>query len=126
MSLFGFGKKKSLETKTPACTCHGACSVPETQNAEIVRDCCSEVTGSICCIKVLGSGCASCHTFYENVKNAVKEMGIAAEVQYITDLEKVMEYGVISMPALIVNDKIVSMGRVLKVGDIQKHLLTKI
>lgn len=87
--------------------------------------CCSEVTGSICCIKVLGSGCASCHTFYENVKNAVKEMGIAAEVQYITDLEKVMEYGVISMPALVVNDKIVSMGRVLKVGDIQKYLLTK-
>ena len=122
MSLFGFGKKKSLETKTPACACNGACSVPETEKVETVSDCCSEVTGSICCIKVLGSGCASCHTFYENVKSAVREMGIAVEVEYITELQKVMEYGVMSMPALVINDKVVSMGKVLKVGDIQKLL----
>lgn len=122
MSLFGLGKKKSLETKTPACACNGACSVPETEKAEIVSDCCSEVTENICCIKVLGSGCASCHTFYENVIKAVKEMGIAVEVEYTTDLQKVMEYGVMSMPALVVNDKIISKGKVLKVGDIQKLL----
>lgn len=122
MSLFGLGKKKSLETKTPGCACNGACSVPETEKAGIVSGCCSEVTGSICCIKVLGSGCASCHTFYENVKSAVKETGIAVEVEYITDLQKVMEYGVMSMPALVINDKVVSMGKVLKVGDIQKLL----
>lgn len=118
MSLFGFGKKKALETKTPAC----ACSVSATEKTGIVSDCCSEVTGSICCIKVLGSGCASCHTFYENVKAAVKEMGITVDTEYVTDLQTVMEYGVMSMPALVVNNKVVSMGKILKAGEIQKLL----
>lgn len=49
-------------------------------------------------------------------------MGISVEVEYITDLKKVMEYGVMIVPALVVNDKVVSMGKVLKVRYIQKLL----
>lgn len=47
------------------------------------------------------------------------------EVEYVTDLQKVMEYGVMSMPALVVNEKVVAMGKVLKPADVEK-LLRKI
>ncbi len=118
MSLFGFGKKKKEEKKAPACACN--CGCPTSEVAEITTDCCGEAKDGICCIKVLGAGCASCHTQYENAKEAVKNMGFNVEVEYITDMQKVMEYGVMSMPALVVNEKVVSMGKVLKAADIEK------
>lgn len=49
-------------------------------------------------------------------------MGLSIEPEYITDMEKVMAYGVMSMPALVVNEKVVSMGRVLKAADVEKLL----
>ena len=55
-------------------------------------------------------------------KEAVKTMGLSIEVEYITDMEKVMAYGVMSMPALVVNDKVVAMGKVLKAADVEKLL----
>lgn len=76
----------------------------------------------ICCVKVLGAGCSSCHTQYENTKEAVKNMGLDIEVEYITDMQKVMEYGVMSMPAIVVNEKVVSMGKVLKTAAVEKLL----
>ena len=76
----------------------------------------------ICCIKVLGAGCTSCHQQYANAQEAVKNMGLSVEVEYITDLAKVMEYGVMSMPAIVVNDKVVSMGKVLKTAEVEKLL----
>ena len=76
----------------------------------------------ICCIKVLGAGCKTCHEQFEYAKEAVKNMGLSVEVEYITDMTKVMEYGVMSMPALVVNEKVVSMGKVLKAADIEKLL----
>ena len=82
----------------------------------------SEAKDGICCIKVLGAGCKSCHEQYENAKEAVKAMGLSVEVEYITDMQKVMEYGVMSMPALVVNEKVVSMGKVLKAADVEKLL----
>ncbi|MBQ1726488.1 MAG: thioredoxin family protein [Treponema sp.] len=50
------------------------------------------------------------------------EMNIAADVQYITDMQKIMEAGIMGMPALAVNDKIVSSGKVLSVADVKKYL----
>ncbi len=117
MVLFG---KKEEEKKAPACACNSGCPVSET--TEITSDCCSKAKDGICCIKVLGSGCASCHALYENTKEAVKEMGLSAEVEYVTDLPKIMEYGVMSMPALVVNEKVAAMGKVLKPADIEKLL----
>lgn len=49
-------------------------------------------------------------------------MGLSMEVEYITDMQKVMEYGVMSVPALVVNEKVVSMGKVLKSSDVEKLL----
>ena len=84
--------------------------------------CCGEKIDNICCIKVLGAGCASCHEQYEQAKKAVESMGLSIEVEYIADLEKVMSYGVMSMPAIVVNDKVISMGKVLKANDVVKLL----
>ena len=73
-------------------------------------------------IKVLGGGCCKCENLLEAVKEAVSEKGIAAEIEYITDMAKIMEYGIMSTPALMVDNKIVSMGRVLKAKDALKYL----
>lgn len=128
MSLFNFGKKKEEEKKVPSCCCGTAAE------DEGISSCCGTtadaVNTSSCCgnkgrfsnIKVLGAGCKSCHEQYENAKSAVEAMGLGVEVEYITDMEKVMAYGVMSMPALVVNDKVVSMGRVLKAADVEKLL----
>lgn len=119
MSLFHFGKKKE-EKNTSACACTCGCQTSEAR--EIANDCCPEAKDGICCIKVLGAGCKSCHELYENAKEAVKAMGLSVEVEYITDMQKVMEYGVMSMPAVVVNEKVVSMGKVLKAADVEKLL----
>lgn len=120
MSLFNFGKKKKEEKKTTACAC--SCGCPASKVSEITNDCCPEAKDGICCIKVLGAGCVTCHKQYEYAKKAVEEMGLSIEVEYITDMEKVMGYGVMSMPALVVNEKVVSMGKVLKPADVEKLL----
>ena len=120
MGLFGFGKKKEETTKAPACACSCGCSSSDV--AGITNECCGAPVNGICCIKVLGAGCASCHDQFENVKTAINKMGLSVEVEYITDLQKVMEYGVMSMPAIVVNEKVVSMGKVLKATDVEKML----
>ena len=73
-------------------------------------------------IKVYGSGCKGCQTLHQNVIDALAEMNISADLQYITDMQKIMEAGIMSMPALSVNDKIVSAGKVLSVTDVKKFL----
>jgi len=128
MALFGFGKKKE-EVQAPTCCCGGeAAREPVstcccgTDKSEAVNTCCGEPVDGICCIKVLGAGCKSCHEQYEYAKTAVANMGLSVEVEYITDMEKAMSYGVMSMPAIVVNDKVVSMGKVLKTADVEKLL----
>ena len=103
MGLFGFGKKKEEEKQVPTC-------------------CCGDTGSGGSSIKVLGAGCKSCHEQYENAMAAVKAMGLSMEVEYITDMEKVMGYGVMSMPAIVVNEQAVSMGKVLKPADVEKLL----
>ncbi|MDY3249921.1 MAG: thioredoxin family protein [Candidatus Choladocola sp.] len=120
MGLFGFGKKKEEEKAAPTCTC--SCDCPAGEAAEMAGDCCAGAKDGICCIKVLGAGCKSCHELYENTKEAVRAMGISVEVEYITDMQKIMEYGVMSMPAIVVNERVVSMGKVLKAADVEKLL----
>ena len=73
-------------------------------------------------IKVLGGGCCKCENLLEAVKEAVAEKGIEAEIEYITDMSKIMEYGIMSTPALMVDNKVVSMGRVLKAKEVLKYL----
>ncbi len=117
MALSGIGRKREEEKKASACACSCGGSANEADNTGSGR-CPDLKEGGICCIKVPGAGCKSCHRQYEYAKQAVKDMGLSIEVEYITDMQKVMEYGVMSMPALVFNEKVVSMGRVLKASDI--------
>ena len=119
MSLFG---KKKEETKAPSCCCNGTVFASEATEVKATSECCGKAVDGVCCVKVLGAGCKSCHEQYENAKEAVKNLGLDLEVEYITDMEKVMEYGVMSMPAIVVNEQVVSMGKVLKAADVEKLL----
>lgn len=115
-----FGKRKVEETAAAGCSCQGKCTAAET--ATPANACAATVGEKICCVKVLGAGCKSCHALLENTQSAVKMMGLSLDVEYITDMQKIMAYGVMRMPALVVNEKIVSMGRVLKTGEVEALL----
>lgn len=80
------------------------------------------VLGEVTSVKVLGAGCKSCHQMYENTKKAVADLGLGIEVEYITNMEKVMQYGAMSMPVLVVNEKVVSAGKVIKPQEAAKML----
>lgn len=71
-------------------------------------------------VKVYGSGCKGCQTLHQNVIDALAEMKLVANVEYITDLQKVMEAGIMSMPTLSVNEKVVSSGKILGIPEIKK------
>lgn len=73
-------------------------------------------------IKVLGTGCASCKALFATVQQAVAELGIEATVIKEEDLMKIMEYNVMSLPALVVNEKVVSKGKKLSVDEVKKLL----
>lgn len=109
------------EPQAPSCGCGCDCSAQEDSDEGIPACGCSAKDGELS-VKVLGSGCASCHTLLEHTETAVKNMGLSVSVEYITDMKKVMEYGVMRVPALVVNEKVVSMGKVLKPADIEKLL----
>lgn len=73
-------------------------------------------------IKILGSGCKNCVALFENTKAALAEAGIDAEVVKVTDIQDIMVYGVMSTPALVIDEKVVSYGKVLKPREIVKIL----
>jgi len=73
-------------------------------------------------IKVLGSGCTNCKKLMENTKKAVEELGINAEIVKVEDLKDILAYGVMKTPALVVDEKVKAMGRVLTVEEIKKYL----
>ena len=112
MGLFSFGKKNE-DVTSPACACNApveetveescCCCVGDSSDTENNNCCNVDASAGIQSIKVLGSGCKSCHQMYENTKAALHNAGIKVEVEYVTDMEKVMAYGIMSMPGLVVN-----------------------
>lgn len=75
-------------------------------------------------IKVLGTGCSKCTTLYDNVKSAVAELAIDATVEKEQDIMKIMEYNVMSIPALVVDGSVLSTGKVLTIEEVKKCLLS--
>lgn len=115
MGLFHFGKeKKNEKTTTENCCC---CGGSNTASCD-----CTDIGAELQSMKVLGSGCKSCHEMYENAKKALENIGSNMTVEYVTDMEKIMAYGVMSMPGLVINEQVVSMGKVLKAADIEELL----
>lgn len=126
MALFSFKKRE----KTPSCCCGSTPAKEEPKCAcksgaetyEASSCCCGNGECSVKSVKVLGAGCKTCHAQFENCKAAVKELGMKLEVEYITDMEKVMAYGVMTMPGIVVNEKVVSSGKLLKAEEVIKLL----
>ncbi len=75
-------------------------------------------------IKVLGTGCAKCKTLEKHTKEAVQQLNLDAQVIKVEDIVEIMQSGVMTTPALMVNGKVVVKGKVPSVSDI-KDLLTK-
>lgn len=73
-------------------------------------------------IKILGTGCKKCETLESNAKEAVKELGMEASFEKVTDFKAIASYGVLKTPGLVINGKAVSSGKVLSSEEIQKHL----
>ncbi|MBC7114443.1 MAG: hypothetical protein PWR13_977 [Archaeoglobi archaeon] len=73
-------------------------------------------------VEILGTGCAKCRALEENVKKALKELGINAEVRKVEKIEEIISYGVMSTPALVIDNEIVSEGRVLGVEELKEML----
>jgi len=71
-------------------------------------------------IKVLGSGCKNCVTLAENTKAALSEIGVEAEIEKVTDFAEIAKYCIMSTPGLVIDEKVVSFGKVLKPADIVK------
>lgn len=70
-------------------------------------------------IKVVGGGCANCKKLLENVKQAIAQTDVAASVDYVTDYAQMATLGVMRTPAVIIDGKIVSSGKVLSVSEIK-------
>lgn len=73
-------------------------------------------------IKILGSGCKKCVTLSENTLQALSNLGLQAEVLKVTDFAEIAAYGVMSTPALAIDDQVVSVGKVLTAGEIATFL----
>ena len=65
-------------------------------------------------IKVMGTGCRKCKALLAATEEAVKSSGVQAEIEYVTDMIKIAETGLMSTPGLVIDDKIVSSGKVLE------------
>ena len=75
-------------------------------------------------IKVLGSGCTKCKALEKVTREAVANMGISAEVEKVEDIQKIMGYGVMRTPALVINEKVVLSGRLPSLSEI-KEIISK-
>lgn len=63
-------------------------------------------------IKVLGPGCANCRKLEEVAREAVASLGVDAEISKVTDMQQIINYDVIKTPGLVINEKLVSSGRI--------------
>ncbi len=111
MGLFG---KKEKETRS--CCCGGDRTPKTTAQAQSSKPDAR--------IKVLGSGCPKCKALEDAVRAALSEWGQDAVVDHVTDLAQIAAYGVMTTPALVVDGKVVSCGKVLQKDEV-KTLLQK-
>lgn len=121
MALFGFGKKKTQATSAPA---------PAAKKEETAGACACGCSG---CAQepakarfiVLGACCGKSVETLENTKTALRELGFTDEVASVGDSLEIAKYGVMQTPALVIDGKVVSIGKYLKADDVKK-IITKL
>jgi small redox-active disulfide protein 2 len=73
-------------------------------------------------IQVLGTGCPKCKKLAANAEEAAKGLGIAFEIEKVTDIDRIVDFGVMTTPGLVVDGKVVVVGKVPSVKEIKKLL----
>ncbi|MFH0977150.1 MAG: thioredoxin family protein [Spirochaetota bacterium] len=73
-------------------------------------------------IEILGTGCAKCEKLEDLVRKAAGEIGVDAEIIKVKDIKKIMEYGVMTTPALVVDGEVMVAGRVPSIEDVKKYI----
>lgn len=112
MSLFG---KKGKKEEQSSCCCGGNCNAESMAKAEQAKQ-----EGAS--VKILGSGCAKCNQLETATKAALEQLNMDTAIDHITDFTQIAAYGVMTTPALVVDGKVVSYGKVLKVEEVVKIL----
>jgi small redox-active disulfide protein 2 len=105
-----FGKKREKNT---GCCCGGSCA-PESGAAG----------GKEAQVKILGSGCAKCNALEEATRAALAELGMENDIDHVTDFVQIAAYGVMTTPALVVDGKVLSCGKVLEKEEIMALIQT--
>lgn len=121
MGLFGVSKNKEEKEKVSGCCCGGECS-QEDEKEKVSGCCCEGGCSQEASVKVLGSGCTKCNDLEANVKVALEQLGMDTTIEHVTDFTEIVAYGVMTTPALVVDGKVISYGKVLKVEEIVKLL----
>lgn len=106
-----FGKRIENEEPKSSCCCGGGCDCESMEKAESAK-----IEGAS--VKVLGSGCAKCNALEAATKAALEQLGMDTTIDHVTDFAKIAAYGVMSTPALVVDGKVVSYGKVLKKEEV--------
>lgn len=75
-------------------------------------------------IKILGRGCANCKRLEAMVKQVIEEEGLAADIVKVTEMDEIMKYPILSTPGLVVNEKLVSSGRIPTRAEISEWLVS--
>ncbi len=120
MSLFNFGKKK----EEAACSCGGNCNPP--QEATAAGCGCDSPSptptapadSANAAIKVLGPGCKKCQDLEKSVIEAIAKLNLNEGFEHVTDFAAIARYGVMNTPALVIDGKVVSVGKVLKTDEV--------
>lgn len=109
-----FFEKKGKKEET-ACCCGGNCDAESMAKAESAK-----AEGAS--VKILGSGCEKCNALEAAAKAALEQLGMDTTIDHVTDFSQIAAYGVMTTPALVVDGKVVSYGKVLKAAEVVKIL----
>jgi len=75
-------------------------------------------------IKILGTGCSKCQAMEKNVKDAVKDLDIEAEIDHVREIQKIMEYPILTTPGLVIDEKLVCSGKVPTKAEVTTFITT--
>ena len=113
-----FGKKKEQPAVS---TCPEGCTNCAPGNTAKEETAASEGPS----VKILGSGCAKCNALEAATAEALKELGMGDTIDHVTDFSEIASYGVMTTPALVIDGRVVSFGKVLKKDEVVKILKSR-